>query len=210
MAESRNVYSDNPAVFMIDLQQAIQDGFRVSNTNAGYPLLNSILKEVRVFREDAGSVVPVADDVTSQFVAEWDGMRYLLAFQNLVLQGFEVDPSSVKFDGMKTAKLVRVDGEADKEAEVQALTDNLSEIAEMKATKDAALDTSDNNAPEKPDAVSPQEAEAQKGTKDPVTQNDAPENTEEFDSGEAPSAAQVKEEIAEEAPKKSRRSRKAK
>ena len=93
--ESRNVFSENPAVFMQDLQQAIHDGFRVSNTNEGYPMLNSILKEVRVYRSDDGVTAPMPDDVTSQYVAEWDGMRYLLAFQNLVLQGFEVDTNSV-------------------------------------------------------------------------------------------------------------------
>jgi len=169
--ESRNVFSENPAVFMQDLQQAIHDGFRVSNTNEGYPMLNSILKEVRVYRSDDGVTAPMPDDVTSQYVAEWDGMRYLLAFQNLVLQGFEVDTNSVSFSGMKTAKMLRVnkaDEDAKQDAALADLQGNANpsteteEIAQSSAK--STEEEEDMAAPEKPEPTSPAEELAQEGT----------------------------------------------
>lgn len=178
--ESRNVFSENPVVFMQDLQQAIQDGFRVNDTNEGYPMLNSILKEVRVYRsEDRApeSYVPVSEDITSQHIAEWDGMRYLLAFQNLVQQGFEVDASSVSFSGMKTAKLVRVstvevdevdqvDAQADTFVQGQAETINPTQEASpvQFSTEATFQEEEDMAAPEKPEPTSVVEELAQEGT----------------------------------------------
>lgn len=171
--ESRNVFSENPAVFMQDLQQAIHDGFRVSNSNEGYPMLNSILKEVRVYRSDDSFTAPMPDDVTSQYVAEWDGMRYLLSFQNLVLQGFEVDTNSVSFSGMKTAKMVRVhkaDEDAIQDAALADLQGNAQsteteEPAEVQFRTEAQSEEEEEMAaPEKPEPTSPAEELAQEGT----------------------------------------------
>lgn len=219
--ESRNVFSENPAVFMQDLQQAIHDGFRVSNTNEGYPMLNSILKEVRVYRSDDSFTAPMPDDVTSQYVAEWDGMRYLLAFQNLVLQGFEVDTQSVSFDGMKTAKMVRVHSSFEDAKQDAAIADlqgnaNLSTetdfVAQFRATQ--SQEEEEMAAPEKPEPTSVVEELAQEGTAttalnpEPTVDND--NRAEDQQLTEEQNKALVEEREKEEAPKKTTRRKAAK
>lgn len=172
--ESRNVFSDNPVVFLQDLQQAIHDGFRVSNTNEGYPMLNSILKEVRVFRSDEDHVtpIPVPEDADSLHIAEWDGMRFILAFQNLVLQGFEVDVRNVSFQGMRTARMIRVhkpDEDAAQDSAIAALQGNAqptqpNDADVQSSTEVQSEEEEEVKAPEKPEPESVVEELAQEGT----------------------------------------------
>lgn len=111
--ETRNVFSENPIVFLLDLEEAIHDGFRVENTIPGYPSLNSILKEVRVFRPittDLEKPQKYVDDVEVR-ISNYDPMLFLLDVQDAILEGFEVDRQRVSFDthGVKTCTLVRTE-----------------------------------------------------------------------------------------------------
>lgn len=104
--ESRNIYSDNPVVFMLDMQDAIRDGFRVENTIEGYPSLNAVLKEVRMFRPAVATTVPskhLQDDVVS--IQDYDGMFFLLDVQDAILQGYEIDAEMVRFDSPRVCRL---------------------------------------------------------------------------------------------------------
>lgn len=108
--ETRNVFSENAAVFLADLESAVKDGFRVENTIPGYPSLNSILKEVRLFRADQPEeVVPKHDDAVEVRVENYDPMLFLLDVQAAILEGFEVDTQRTSFapHGLRSAVLVR-------------------------------------------------------------------------------------------------------
>lgn len=126
--ESRNVFSENPVVFLLDLEEAIKDGFRVENTIPGYPSLNSILKEVRVFRQETAALEqpPKYFEKVEVRIANYDPMQFLLDVQFAILEGFEIDRQRVSFDphGLKSCTLVRsevsIDLAEDAEAEEPA------------------------------------------------------------------------------------------
>lgn len=104
--ESRNIFSENPIVFMLDLQDAIRDGFRVENTIPGFPSLNAILKEVRMFRAEVADLEPSKrhEDATIS-IQNYDAMFFLLDVQDAILQGYEVDAEMVRFDSPRVCRL---------------------------------------------------------------------------------------------------------
>ena len=115
--ETRNVFSENPVVFLLDLEEAIKSGFRVENTIPGYPSLNSILKEVRVFRStvsDPEKPQKHSDKVEVR-VSNYDPMIFLLDVQDAILEGFEIDRQRTSFDphGLKQCVLVRTEVSVD-------------------------------------------------------------------------------------------------
>lgn len=104
--ESRNIFSENPIVFMLDLQDAIRDGFRVENTIPGFPSLNAILKEVRMFRPETADLEPTTRLVdTTVTIQNYDAMFFLLDVQSAILQGYEVDAELVRFDSPRVCRL---------------------------------------------------------------------------------------------------------
>lgn len=103
--ESRNIFSDNPCVFMLDLQDAILEGYRVENTIPGFPSLNAILKEVKVFKPEVADLERPRPDANMIVVSNYDSMVFLLDVQAAILSGYRVDAQSVKFDNPKVCKL---------------------------------------------------------------------------------------------------------
>lgn len=101
--EYRNVFHDNPYLFMSDFEQAVRDGFRVVNNIAGYPRLQGMLKEVRLFR-DASIPQEVASGLGkyNEVVIDYDPAFFLLKCQAVLLAGYEVDLESpiggIRFD----------------------------------------------------------------------------------------------------------------
>ena len=101
--EFRNVFHDNPFLFMADFEQAVKDGYRVVNNLKGYPRLQSMLKEVRLFRGESISAEPdTAVENHKEIVIDYDPMFFLLKCQAVVLAGYEVDLDSgiggIRFD----------------------------------------------------------------------------------------------------------------
>lgn len=101
--EFRNVFHDNPFLFMADFEQAVKDGYRVVNNLKGYPRLQSMLKEVRLFRDESISAEPDAVvENYNEVVIDYDPMFFLLKCQAVVLAGYEVDLDSgiggIRFD----------------------------------------------------------------------------------------------------------------
>lgn len=101
--EFRNVFHDNPFLFMADFEQAVKDGYRVVNNLKGYPRLQGMLKEVRLFRDES---IPAQPDTVvenhNEVVVDYDPMFFLLKCQAVVLAGYEVDLDSgiggIRFD----------------------------------------------------------------------------------------------------------------
>lgn len=110
--EYRNVFSENPVLFMCDLEQAIKDGFRVVDCIAGYPLLQGMLKEVRVFRGD-GIVAQANLSLETEYlcIENYKPMDFLLEAQAAMLAGYVVDThagiSSTRFGSPHRVTLKR-------------------------------------------------------------------------------------------------------
>ncbi len=129
--EFRNVFHDNPYLFMADFEQAVKDGYRVVNNLKGYPRLQGMLKEVRMFRDES---IPseVATDVENykEVVVDYDPMFFLMKCQATVLAGYEVDLKcgigGIRFDTPYKCTFCRTE-EADI-ATVEAMLEGLPEI----------------------------------------------------------------------------------
>jgi hypothetical protein len=122
--EYRNVFHDNPFLFMSDFQQAVKDGYRAVNNIAGYPSLQGILKEVRMFRHE--SIVDNVDrkvELHSVVVLDYDPMIFLLKCQSILLAGYEVDLdcpiAGIRFDVPYKCTFVRTEQADVKTAEME-------------------------------------------------------------------------------------------
>ena len=90
--EFRNVFHDNPFLFMADFEQAVRDGYRVVNNLKGYPRLQAMLKEVRMFRnESLESEAATIVEKQTEVVVDYDPMFFLMKCQAVILAGYEVD-----------------------------------------------------------------------------------------------------------------------
>jgi len=90
--EFRNVFHDNPFLFMADFEQAVKDSYRVVNNLKGYPRLQAMLKEVRMFRnESLESEAATNVEKQTEVVVDYDPMFFLMKCQAVILAGYEVD-----------------------------------------------------------------------------------------------------------------------
>lgn len=102
-----HVIEINPSVFLALVQAAILDGFRVENTNAGFPMLASHLKEINLFPAVEGQdyAFPYSDVDGTVVVNEYGQMEFMLSVQAAILDGYRIDQDSVYFDGPRVVKL---------------------------------------------------------------------------------------------------------
>lgn len=136
--ETRNVFHENPIVFLQDLQDAIKQGYRVENSIPGYPSLSGVLKEVKIFPadtvKDSATTLVWHEDQKHILVQNYDPMIFLLEFQVAVLAGFEVDPTAVAFDALKSVRLVRAE---EKVAKPVVLDATIQATSQAEATTEA-------------------------------------------------------------------------
>ena len=90
--EFRNVFHDNPFLFMADFEQAVRDGYRVVNNLKGYPRLQAMLKEVRMFRNGSlESEAATNVEKQTEVGVDYDPMFFLTKCQAVILAGYDVD-----------------------------------------------------------------------------------------------------------------------
>ena len=131
--EFRNVFHDNPFLFMADFEQAVKDGYRVVNNLKGYPRLQAMLKEVRMFRnESLESEAATNVEKQTEVVVDYDPMFFLTKCQAVILAGYEVDldapiggirfdtPYKCTFQRTEDADIVTVDTMLEEMLEVVA------------------------------------------------------------------------------------------
>lgn len=107
--DSKRLFHENPICLLLEVQDAIDQGYRVENTIKGYPMLNTILKEISVFKpiEDVPDVAPLVPAPDSILIQEYEPMVFMLGVQKAILQGYRVDPAAVSFDTLKVANLIK-------------------------------------------------------------------------------------------------------
>ena len=131
--EFRNVFHDNPFLFMADFEQAVKDGYRVVNNLKGYPRLQAMLKEVRMFRnESLESEAATNVEKQTEVVVDYDPMFFLMKCQAVILAGYEVDLDvpigGIRFDTPYKCTLRRTE-----EADIVTVDTMLEEMSEVVA-----------------------------------------------------------------------------
>ena len=132
--EFRNVFHDNPFLFMADIEQAVKDGYRVVNNLKGYPRLQAMLKEVRMFRnESLESEAATNVEKQTEVVVDYDPMFFLVKCQAVILAGYEVDLDApiggIRFDTPYKCTFRRTE-----EADIVTVDTMLEEMSEVVAS----------------------------------------------------------------------------
>ena len=132
--EFRNVFHDNPFLFMADFEQAVKDGYRVVNNLKGYPRLQAMLKEVRMFRnESLESEAATTVEKQTEVVVDYDPMFFLVKCQAVILAGYEVDLDApiggIRFDTPYKCTFRRTE-----EADIVTVDTMLEEMSEVVAS----------------------------------------------------------------------------
>jgi len=96
------VAEGNPIVFFQEIQKHIQNGFYVTQDIAGYPVMGWP-SYITLFEIDEPELKNKLDDSVHTVVVEgWNILTFLLDLQNVVQQGFEMDPNKVLFGDFKS------------------------------------------------------------------------------------------------------------
>ncbi|WOZ57465.1 putative terminase small subunit [Pseudomonas phage vB_PseuGesM_254] len=92
------VVEHNPHEFMREFQNAVLDGYGVANTIQGYPLLQGILKSVRLSKQEDEDVKGNPEDfldLEEVFVVEYCEVALLQKTQAAIQAGYRVNQDTV-------------------------------------------------------------------------------------------------------------------
>ena len=92
-----NIYltEQNIHTFIEKLVEAIKQGYRVVHSNEG-SVSTAFLYEIKLFKDVDVTSIELSDYKVT--LSEHDAMRFLLAVQNAVLNGYEVNLDSLRWD----------------------------------------------------------------------------------------------------------------
>ena len=101
-----NIYltEQNIHTFVEKLTEAIKQGYRVVHSNEG-SISTAFLYEIKLFKDVDVTSIELSDYKVT--LSEHDAMRFLLAVQNAILNGYEVNLDSLWWDSTG-AKMVKV------------------------------------------------------------------------------------------------------
>ena len=140
------VVEHNPHEFMREFQDAVLKGYGVSPTIEGFPMLQGILKSVRMFKQDESDVAgDPADflDFPEVFVVEYCEVAFLEKTQAVIQAGYRVNqdtvnmtstPRSVVLDKIETEE-THTDTPAEKENAVEDATEAQNAVVEEAPAK---------------------------------------------------------------------------
>lgn len=96
------VAEGNPIVFFQEIQKHIQNGFYVTQDIGGYPVMGwpSYITLSEVSEPEIKN--PLGEEIHTVVVEGWNILTFLLDFQNVVQQGFEMDINKVLFGDFKS------------------------------------------------------------------------------------------------------------
>lgn len=97
MSKTLHVTDRNPQLFLSALVDQIKAGYYVTDTIEGIPTFD-LLYEVQLTRTDKPSQREDLTNVDLYPIAEYSEIVFLLAIQDAVLQGFEIDLDSLVTD----------------------------------------------------------------------------------------------------------------
>lgn len=107
MTEVVKLVETNPVVFVNKIVENIQNGFYVTSTMAGYPVMGQV-NYITLFEVAEPAVIhPMDAEIEEVVVSGYEIMRWLLDVQDMVVQGFVPMPTGTLVDNFKTIKLHR-------------------------------------------------------------------------------------------------------
>lgn len=105
---STEILDYNLVNFLLSVEKQIEEGYYVDTSIEGYPyVFGSAPMRVRLFKGAKPAITEVADGVKTITIDGHESLSWLMAVQNLVLQGFKVDPDSVLMLNMASVTMVR-------------------------------------------------------------------------------------------------------
>ena len=118
MTEFIDVVEHNPIVFVKQVSEAIANGYRVQNSNAGYPQFSPYGNTIRLFKAER----PGATIIPAEFngmVEHYDAMGFILFLQMVVDAGYVFKDNGKHFFDEKGLKSVEMQLASAKEVVVE-------------------------------------------------------------------------------------------
>lgn len=107
MTDFMTVVEVNPVVFVNKIIAEIRNGYYVTNTMEGYPIMG-MPNYISLFETDEPAIIhPMPDEIQTLGVSGYDIMRWLLDVQDAIIQGFVPSDTPAFVDNYKTITLVR-------------------------------------------------------------------------------------------------------
>lgn len=108
MTDYIDVVEHNPIVFVKAIAEAIEQGYNVKNTIAGYPQFGSYGNQVRLFKGDRVGSQIVADG-HSGMVEHYEPMAFILMVETFVLAGYKFKDNGRHYFDEKGLKSVEME-----------------------------------------------------------------------------------------------------
>lgn len=105
MSEVKTIVQENIIHFLKDFQSAVREGYFVDNTNAGYPMLSGVLKEITLYAKPKCGVKRVACTDAVITVEAYDSFEWLMKLQTAIIESYNIDFSTLYFESLKSVQL---------------------------------------------------------------------------------------------------------
>lgn len=96
------ISENNPHIFIRELVKAINEGYRILNTNEG-TISQAFILELKLFKDVDVPITELGDYKVT--LTEHDAQKFILALQNAVIQGYEIDLKSLRWDSMSVKSI---------------------------------------------------------------------------------------------------------
>lgn len=107
MTDHMIVVETNPLVFVNKIIAEIRNGFYVTNTMEGYPVMGPV-NYITLFESEEPAVIHLMPtEINTLGVSGYEIMRWLLDVQDAIIQGFVPTDTPAFVDNFKTITLVR-------------------------------------------------------------------------------------------------------
>jgi len=105
-AVTKRIVESNEVVFLQEFEKAILEGFYLDNTIAGYPQVNSVIKEILL--TNSPSLTPVKNDELIKHieVSDFDIFQFLVKLQSAIIAEYTIS-DVVSMGSLKAAKLTK-------------------------------------------------------------------------------------------------------
>ena len=109
---TKTLLNYNPVVLIKDFEQALLHDYRFVPGSSDLTEFPSGLLEVQLYKQDiVVDQINFEDELGIVYLADYDKIKFMIALQRYVLNGYQVELDSVAYDiiGTKRCKLIRPD-----------------------------------------------------------------------------------------------------
>ena len=109
---TKTLLNYNPMVLIKDFEQSLLHGYRFVPGSSDLTEFPSGLLELQLYKQDIViDQINFEDELGIVYLADYDKIKFMIALQRYVLNGYQVELNSVAYDiiGTKRCKLIRPD-----------------------------------------------------------------------------------------------------